>query len=460
VNIDIVDLVFVLGALALFRVCRPAVAVLSSFLGGWLLLPVGHFPAGSVGGEFPYWITGLAVPSDMLLTKAWVAPAAATLGSLAFDRPAWRALRPAWMDLPVVLWCAWPLLQGAIVADAHPAGWIASSYLLGCWGLPWLLGRLYFATASGQLQLIKGLAIAGVACLPFSLIEGAIGPVLYGQVYEPHPFRFDGAERYVGFRPMGLFEHGNQFGLWVCLCALAAVWLALAAPDGRAARWHRALAVIAVLIAFAAQSVGGILILIIGVAFLLASRYLRPRTMLVGAVAAMLLGGAVYVSGVVPIARLGKGSALGQHVIGVFQAMGRGSFTWRIAQDQKLLADAMAKPLTGSANWEWWRPKGIRPWGLTLLVIGQFGLVGLMLSLGTLLSPAVAAAWRAPRGSPWQMTALPLVLAAIAALTVLDATMNSFIFFPAIMTAGALATGTRRRGEIVRIPRRSGAHGV
>jgi hypothetical protein len=39
-------------------------------------------------------------------------------------------------------------------------------------------------------------------------------------------------------------------------------------------------------------------------------------------------------------------------------------------------------------------------------------------------------------------------------LTVLDALMNSFIFFPAVMIAGALAAAHRPRGEITRVPRR------
>ena len=114
-------------------------------------------------------------------------------------------------------------------------------------------------------------------------------------------------------------------------------------------------------------------------------------------------------------------------------------FNARIAQDQKLMGEAMKKPLTGSADWAWWRAKEMRPWGLTLLVVGQFGLTGLLLCLATLLWPALAAAWRAPRGSPWRMEALPLLLAVILGLTVFDALMNSFIFFPALLGAGGLA---------------------
>lgn len=459
-NIDIAYLVFALAALAVFRWRPPAEAALIVFLGGWLGLPVGHFPPGSAAVEFPYWITGLAVPSDMLLTKAWVAPAAAVLGLLAFDRATLQRLRPVWMDAPVLLWCAWPLLQSVLVAEARPAGALASLYLAGSWGLTWLLGRACFASADGRLLLVKGLALAGLACLPLSLVEGAFGGQLYGLVYEPHPFRADGVLRYIGFRPLGFFENGNQFGLWVSLCALAAVWLAVVTPPGRASQRWRVVAVADVLIALAAQSVGGLLLLAGGAAFLFACRLLRPRWMLAAAVGFLLLGGAVYVSGVVPIAKLGKETALGLKVIDAFRAVGRGSFTWRIGQDQKLLPDAMARPLVGTGTWDWWRPKGLRPWGLTLLVLGQFGLVGLAACLGTLLAPAFAAAWRAPPGGAWQLPALPLLLAALAGLTVLDALMNSFMFFPAILAAGALATHAaprRVRGEITRIPGRRAA---
>ena len=438
-NIDLVYAIFVLAGLAVFRFVPPAVAALAVYFAGWIVLPVGHFPVGSAAVDFPYWITGLAVPSDMLLTKAWVAPAAALLGVLVFDRAALARLRPVWADLPIALWCAWPLLQGLLIAAPKPAGWLASLYLAGCWGLPWVLGRLYCATPEGRLRLVQALVFAGVACLPFSLIEGMLGPELYASVYEVHPFHLDGAARYVGYRPIGFFEHGNQFGLWVSLCALAAVWLAWAAPPGRGSRLWRALALLAVAIALAAQSVGGILIGGLGIAVLWASRVLRPRLMIAGASALLILCGALYVSGAVPIARIAKDTAIGQRMVGVFKSVGRGSFTWRIAQDQKLMGEAMKKPLTGSADWAWWRAKEMRPWGLTLLVVGQFGLTGLLLCLATLLWPALAAAWRAPRGSPWRMEALPLLLAVILGLTVFDALMNSFIFFPALLGAGGLA---------------------
>ena len=56
------------------------------------------------------------------------------------------------------------------------------AYLFGAWGLPWLLGRLYFSTLDGQRLLVSGLVVSALACLPFSLVEGIFGPQAYGWV--------------------------------------------------------------------------------------------------------------------------------------------------------------------------------------------------------------------------------------------------------------------------------------
>ncbi len=462
-NIDIAFLAFALLAWLPFRFCRPAVAVAIVFFGGWVLLPVGHYAPGSTQAQFPYWIVGLAMPSDMLITKAWVAPAAAMLGAMAFDRATLRRFRLHWVDLPIAAWCAWPVVQSALHAlatdaAARPAGWLSSLYLLGCWGLPWMLGRIYFATAEGQRLLALAMAASALACLPFSLVEGALGPMLYDRVYEPHPLATDGAVRYLGFRPLGFFEDGNQFGIWIALCALAALWLAVAIRGDRLAAPRRAAAAIVVAMALAAQSLGALAMLAIGAAFLSLSRFLRPRATAITLLACLGLGGAIYISGVVPVMRIGRDTAIGREVVDAFRSVGRGSFTWRISQDQKLLADARENMVIGSATWDWWRPKGTRPWGLSMLLLGQFGLVGLALALGSLLWPALRVAWQAPRASGWRPEAMPLLLATIVVMAVLDGLLNSFFFFPAIVAAGTLArpiAATRRvSGEIVRVPAR------
>ena len=84
--IEAIFAVFGIVALLLFRFVAPARAVAVTCFTGWLLLPVGHFPKGSAEVIFPYWITGVAVPSDMLLTKMWWPPVLALAGALLTDR--------------------------------------------------------------------------------------------------------------------------------------------------------------------------------------------------------------------------------------------------------------------------------------------------------------------------------------------------------------------------------------
>jgi hypothetical protein len=75
-----------------------------------------------------------------------------------------------------------------------------------------------------------------------------------------------------------------------------------------------------------------------------------------------------------------------------------------------------------------------------MLLLGQFGLVGVMLSASVLLLPAARVAWNAPRGDALAPQALPWLLAIVVLLAMLDAVLNSFVFFPAVLIAGALAT--------------------
>ncbi len=445
-------LLFAAAGLASFGVWRPRIAVLVVCLGGWLVLPVGTYPAGTLDAVFPYWITGAAVPSNMLLTKAWVAPVVALLGALTFDWRRLRQLRPNGFDLPVALWVSWPLAQAAWLVHTNPsspAGGVCSLYLAGTWGAPWLLGRLYCTSTTGQHRLVRGLTWSALACAPMALYEGAFGSGRwYAALYGPHPFRDDGAARYLGFRPVGWFEHGNQYGLWIALCALCAVWLARSTTDSdaarRRARWTAALVV---LMAVAAQSMGALLLMGLGAAWLFALHADSPavtsainlKRLTLATTIAFVLSTAVYFSGVVPMRQLATQTAVGRAVVDGIKGAGRSSLTWRVSQDQKLLHRALERPLAGSAQWDWWRADGRRPWGLPLLVVGQFGLVGLALGFGLLMAPAIRVGMHTHQPHVWRSEALPVLLATLVLLSVADALLNSFIFFPALLAAGGLA---------------------
>ena len=74
-----------------------------------------------------------------------------------------------------------------------------------------------------------------------------------------------------------------------------------------------------------------------------------------------------------------------------------------------------------------------------MLVIGQYGLIGFALLALALLTGALAVFWRGVRDER-------LALAAIVLLAGIDAVLNSTIYFPAVLFAGALASmGSRGR---------------
>jgi hypothetical protein len=445
-NVTLSLLAWPLLSVVAFKFLKPQSAVLWVLLGGWLVLPVGFYPPDARFSTFPYWLIGAALPSEMLISKAWIAPASALLGVLLLDRPRLRGHHFNAWDLPMVLWCLWPLLQWALRAEAQPTPLLASAYLLGSWGFTWLLGRLYFSSLEGQAALLHGLAWAGLACLPFAAVEGVAGPDLYATVYEPHPFASDGTERYLGWRPIGFFENGNQYGLWVCLCALAALWVWRSRVAQRRASWWAWGAFMVCGMALLAQSVGALLLSGLGLAVLALMARARLQTLWIGTLCASLLCGAVYLSGVVPVTQWGKETAVGRKVVEVFRASGRGSFTWRISQDQKAMGLVKSTALVGQGRWDWWRPLNTRPWGLALLLVGQFGLIGLVCAFGALLAPSMRCLWRVPVASPWQASGAPVILATMVVLTTMDAGLNAFIFFPALMAAGALVPRARAIG--------------
>ena len=445
---------FALLSGGVFALLPLRAAILTVFLGGWLLLPVGAYPEAAATSGWTWWIIGLALPSEMLVTKAWVAPMTALAWALLFDPGQLRRVRPSWLDLPLLAWCLWPLVAVQLAGAADPAAAVSAAYLGGTWAATWALGRLWFGDDDGRLALVKGLALAGVACLPIAVLEGMAGPYLYQLVHGLHPFSMEGRERSFGFRPMGLLEHGNQYGIWTSLCALAAVWLAWARGVGGPRLLWVAVALVAVAIGVAHQSRGAVLLLAGGMALMLAWR-LRLTLVLLGL--ALLGGVALYAlhysgaiigfltaRGLIPAEGFLRGSPAMHELRNIARGFGLDTLGYRIWQDLHTRELLLQAPLYGHGLWDWWRPADMRPWGLWQLIVGQFGLVGLALALWGWLLPALGRLWalrgvavRGPAGAA-------LRLALIALLAMIDALFNSFVFFPGLLAAAAvLGAGVR-----------------
>ncbi|WP_339947660.1 hypothetical protein [uncultured Albimonas sp.] len=433
-------LIFLVIAAGVFAAAPVRPAILAVYLGGLMLLPIADYGEAATAGGFPFWIVGPALPTETLVAKTWIAPLAALILATIRDGRTLAAWRPGLVDLPMALWCAWPALGGLWVEAPSPAPWLAALQVLGCWGLPWVLGRAWFSGPQARIVLLRGIALAGVACLPFAVLEGVRGPFLHDLVYGPHPFRADGALRYVGFRPLGFFINGNLYGIWVAAAALAAIWCALARQGGRGGPLVAALALG---VAVASQSAGALLLLLMALALLATWRARGVLPLLAAGflAAAGLL--ALHVSGVVPVEHIARNTALGQTVLDGFRAVGRGSFLWRISQDLKSLAVFEGDLATGVAVWDWWRAAGTRPWGLLMLMAGQYGLVAVAAVFAGLAAVVMSVLVRLRGTGAWRPEAAALPLAAIVLMALGDAMLNAFFLFPAVLAAGAMAGAAR-----------------
>jgi hypothetical protein len=425
-------------ALLLFRFLAPWRAVAITCFAGWLTLPVGNFPAGSGTAVFAYGIIGTALPSNMLLNKMWWPPVVALAGAVWRDRRTFVQCRPRWVDVPIILWCLWPIMQPPFVENPEPQPWISSLYLGATWGTPWLLGRVYFWGDEGAKRLISSMVTGLAVLVPIALLEGAFGPLVYASLYGPHPFRFDGAQRYVGFRPLGFFEDGNQYGIWVAAIAIAAIGLWQSAPELVKSGRLAAIAALGLIVAFMSQSLGAILLLCAGLILLLKLRSSFMRWALPLSCLLFVFAGALYLSGKVPMRAIAEKTAIGRHMTDIIRSSGRGSLAWRIARDQNALPLVAAHPFTGAGQWDWWRKNNERPWGLALLIVGQFGLIGLVLAFGSLLAPALRTLSSKQHCSDRKFSPT-VALAVIVLMASADALLNSFFFYPAILAGGALA---------------------
>lgn len=409
--------------------------VIASYLVGWLLLPIGQHPAFEVDGAFPWWITGLALPSDILLNKAWVIPTVILICAVIFAPKTSRDFKFSVLDFLMLPWCLWPLFGMYQTTEPVPAALISSLSLFGTWGSTWLIGRIFFGSSEGLRTLLIALAWSGVACLPLVILEGFGGMGLYGLVYDAHPFETDGLERYFGNRPMGFFEHGNQYGIWVAMAAVAAlgVYLSRSSKEGRSLSFM--LVVATATIAVASQSVGAILLMILCFAMLLLWRFKITAWLVYGGMFVLVALAGLHISGIVPIEHIAYNTGFGTAVLSAFESIGRLSFLWRISQDLKNIEMVQDFLIFGSHIWDWWRPNGSRPWGLWLLLIGQFGLVGFMLVYGCLSWPAL----RVMASDKFGSNSMALGAAMIILAGMLDSFLNAFFYFPAILLASAIA---------------------
>jgi hypothetical protein len=420
--------VYSLITIALFFVMPLRRAALFAFMAGWLILPVAVFPPAAISDDiFTVEVIGAALPSNLGLTKAIVIPLAILIGMFIRAPGLLKTLRPWWMDLAVLLLALWPLLPGITGTVPFSSAAAQAGYMAVVWGGSWLIGRLLAASDDGQRAVVEAIGWSGIPLLPITLYEVLTPPSLYTKIIGYHPFQLEGAIRYIGYRPMGLLEHGNQFGIWIAMSALA--WFAMARRTQSKKAVYVPIAIVMALGAFAGQSVGALALYVAGVIWILLPRRVLGMTA-AGVALFMVLFGGIYLSGKLPVARSAWEKVAGGKLTAALVATGRAGLGYRVRRDQMALGMVSRAPVAGYGTWDWWRPLGSHPWGLQLLIAGQFGIFALLCATVVMLGGAVRSIWRRSHS----------VLPVIIVMGAIDAWLNSYIFFPGLVAAGALSS--------------------
>ncbi len=414
-------------------------ALLVNFIAGWALLPSANYVPDKAA--FPYWILGLSLPAAYFFTKASVLGLSGLLGVLLVDRKAFSRFRLTLWDFPMLFWCAVPLLAKIANPQSSTSGFRSSAYQLLAWGAPYLLGRLYFSDPQSLRLAAQAFVIGGLAYVPVCLLEVATGPQVYAALYGYEPYRWVGAQRYFGFRPIGLLEDGNQLGIWMATAALFAVGLwSLRSVDRVLGIPIKVVAALLFAVTFVCQSAGSILLLLAFTPLIVFRRQLSPRFLAVLVLLAITCLGALRLANVVSLHELVAHNAVADSAAHLLKKAGRGSFGWRLSQDERYLEYALQTPVLGTGEWDWWKGTSSRPWGLWMLTFGMYGVIGL-LALESLLLLPVARAVCSPRaGSSLDAYRLQFIFAAAILLSTIDSLLNSAVILPLLLAVGGLST--------------------
>lgn len=433
--------------LLVFRRVPVRIAMLINFVGGWAVLPAANYAPS--GDAFPYWIIGTSLESNYFITKATVTGFTGIMAVLLFDRDRFKRFELTVWDLAMGMWLIAPLLSAIANPDNLAEGCVGEIYQILAWGSPYLIGRLYFTDTTSLRLAAKAFVIGGLAYIPFCIFENIRGPRIYAFLYGYQPFQWNGAERFLGYRPVGLLENGNQLGIWMATATLIATWL-----------WRRktaqsvlgipifAVAVALFVITILCQSTGSIILLLVLVPFVFIDPRYLSRTVSIVLILGILAFAAVRIANIVSIPELVETNPVAHAVDRYLRQIGKGSLRWRLNEDERHIATALEEPILGYGQWDWWREGIERPWSLWLLVFGMYGSVGLISLEALLLIPALRVVWFPLARSDIAYTNMRHTLSAAVLISAIDSLLNGSMILPLLLVIGGMTNWMTTDAEV------------
>lgn len=411
--------------MGLFARLPPRRAVSIAFIGAWLLLPVAS-----------YKVEHLPAFSKLLVTCLGVG-----LVAVLFDARRLRSLRPRYVDLPMAVVCLSPF----VTALVNGQGLFESvSVIFGqvvAWGVPYVIGRLYFDDLDGLRELALAIVIGGLLYVPLCLLEVIVGPVLHPLMYGYSPAPTEGLVRFGGWRPVVFMQSGLPLAVWMAAAAVIALWVWRARVVRHIWKLPMLPAVLALLVAVGlVKSVNGWILAVLGCGLLLVA--VRLRTLL--PIIALFLVMATYVT--VRATGVWDGSEMLPIVSTALNEDRAHSVSFRLSNENIIGAKARERALLG-----WGRggegfvddqtQEFAIPDSLWIVTFTQFGTIGLAALFGAFVVP-VLAFWKRYPVSMWSdpRIAPGAALAIVVCLYMVDNLANGLSNPVFAVVAGALAT--------------------
>ncbi len=412
---------------ALFALLPPRRALVISFMGAWLFLPVG----------------GWALEGLPDYTKSTATTMAAFAAAMVFDSRRILALRPKWIDLPMLGWMA-ASFASAVANGFGVYGGI--SMMMGPlfeWALPWVLGRAYFSDREGLAELARGFFAGAVLYVPLILFENRMSPQLNGWIYGQMrgTWRNIGTFGFLGWQPTVFMQNALALTLFMASASLIGFWLWRTRAARTVFGWPISWCVPAVMVATVlCKSLGSNLIMVMGVTGLYLSSRLKRKVLLL----ALLMGAPTYMA--LRANGLWSGRDLVDFVAKFATEERQASLAGRLDNEDLLIAHAQQRPWLGWSGWgrsliwnEWGGQVTVAD-GFWIIALGTTGIVGLASVTLALLLPALRMIWRHPAAALGHPALAPAAALAVAiGMYQIDCLFNAMLhpLFP--LMAGGLA---------------------
>ncbi|HEY1685662.1 MAG TPA: hypothetical protein VGG19_12920 [Tepidisphaeraceae bacterium] len=410
----------------MFAAMPPRRATLISLLGAWMFLPMASIKLAS--GIPPY-------------SKMAAACYGVLLGTILFNaNELWR-FKPKLLDLVMVVWCLCPLFSSVSNGLGIYDGLSSAFEQTIIWGLPYLIGRLYFGSDQGMRELAIATFIGGLIYIPFCWFEIRFSPQLHRMIYGFSPVAiFAMNVRYGGYRPNVFMQSGLMVGMWMAMATLIGFWL----------WWSQSVRILfrvpiewllgaLVITTIFCKATGAIMLLLIGITVLLLEQRLRRHWLMV----ILMLVPPTYI--LLRTTGAWSGNNFISAVDDAFGASRGQSVEYRFNAENLLVAKALEQPIFGWGGWGRARIKDsegedmVGTDGLWVITFGNYGIVGLAaLTLSVLLPSLLLVMSTSPRQWAHPTVAPAAVISVILCLFMIDNLMNGMLNPVYVAMAGGL----------------------